>query len=145
MLDDEGSHELIDAGDVVEPLKAEPEGLGSGLAVTFAAKESAEFGCQSHGFMQGWRITGHDRFSCRTHKFIECLAIQVCKFIPQAHTAILGSGQSWSYWRCTLHPNHSPPVAPPLPAQPQRGFCRPQASHQSQTGQLFECDNHPQG
>ena len=64
MWDDEGSHELIDAGDVVEPLKAEPKGLGSGLAVTFAAKESAEFGCQSHGFMQGWRITGHDRFSC---------------------------------------------------------------------------------
>jgi len=62
MWDDEGSHELIDAGDVVEPLKAEPEGLGSGLAVTFAAKESAEFGCQLHGFMQGWRITGHDRF-----------------------------------------------------------------------------------
>ena len=53
MWDDKGGHELIHAGDVVQSLKAKPEGLCSRFAVTVAALKAAEFGRQGHRLTQG--------------------------------------------------------------------------------------------
>jgi len=62
-VDDEGSHELIDAGDVVEPLKAEQRPWFR------ARRHICGQGIRRVWLSVAWlharlRITGHDRFSC---------------------------------------------------------------------------------
>jgi hypothetical protein len=47
------SHHFIHGGEIVEPLQAQPEGLGSGFTVAFASEKATETGYHPRKLTEG--------------------------------------------------------------------------------------------
>ena len=54
--------DFIGFGDIVEPLQAQPERLGAGVAVAFASQEAAQIGDEAQGLIQRRRAAGGTGF-----------------------------------------------------------------------------------